>query len=344
MRSTKIFKLPFLFIVILLISNLALPAQKQPNKKTEVLLCGTIHYIPDSLKQNWQGFRKFLEDYKPDAICVEYRMPADSVSLMQADGKNYVKELDSLAKAWKISMPKAKARIKELYAALKQTDDWAKRIELYQLLYVHADFGNANFQAWRAYNSISKLQEDKRNEIRKTNPFYKRIEWLVRNLKNGEYSNVVFPLAVEFKIDYLIPVDDRTYNMRFSIAYTSAYDEVAGTKFENKAKTFWEEFIKTESSEMAKGNGLMFVNSAAWQKTSDYAQTGLYLSSGNRHHKDYVKYWNLRNKKVASNILDEIKGKGFKRVLVVMGYMHIPNMKKHMKNEKNISLKTISDY
>lgn len=344
MRLNKALNLPVIFSAVLVLTNLALPAQKQPNKKIEVLLCGTIHYIPDSLKQNWEGFRKFLEEYKPDAICVEYRMPADSVSLMQADGKNYVKELDSLAKAWNIDMPNAKSRIKELYTKLKQTDDWANRIELYQLLYVHADFGNANFQAWRAHNLITALAEEKRNEIRKMNPVYKRIESTVRNLKNGEYSNVIFPLAAEFKIDYLIPVDDRTYNIRFSIAYSTAYDEVAGTKFENKAKTFWEEFIKTESGEMAKGNALMFVNSAAWQKTSDYAQTGLYLSSGNRHHKDYVKYWNLRNKKVAKNVLDEIKGKGFRRVLVVMGYMHIPNMKKHMKNEKSISLKTISDY
>jgi hypothetical protein len=88
----------------------------------------------------------------------------------------------------------------------------------------------------------------------------------------------------------------------------------------------------------------MFVNSAAWQKTSDYAQTGLYLSSGNRHHKDYVKYWNLRNKKVAKNVLYEIKVKEFKWVIVVMGYLHIPNMKKYMKKEKDISLKTISEY
>jgi len=315
----------------------------QPIKKTEVLLCGTIHHIPDSVKQNWVAFRKFLQDYKPDAICVEYRMPGDSVSLMQADGKNYAKINDSLAKVWNIDMPNAKARIKELYTLLRQIDDWEKRIELYQLLYVQADFGNANFQAWRAHRLISILPEEKINEIRTKNPVYKRIEWLARNLKNNEYSNVVFPLAVEFKIDYLVPVDDRTYNMNFSIAYTTAYDEVAGTKFENKARIFWEEFIKDESAEIKKGNALMFVNSAAWIKRSDYAQTGLYLSSGNSHHREYVRYWNLRNKKIAKNILDQIKGKGYKRVLVFMGNLHIPNMKKYMMNEKSISIKTISD-
>jgi len=344
MRLNKILNLGFILSVVLLLTDLSLRAQSQPNNKPEVLLCGTIHYIPDSLKQNWISFRKFLEDYKPDAICVEYRMPDDSVSLMQADGKNYAKINDSLAKAWNIDMPNAKARIKELYTILKQTEDWANRIELFQLLYLQADFGNANFQAWRVHRLISILPEEKINEIRTKYPAYKRIEWLARNLKNNEYSNVVFPLAAEFKIDYLIPMDDRTYNMRFSIAYTTAYDEVAGTKFENKAKIFWEQFIKTESNEIGKGNALMFVNSPAWQKKSDYAQTGLYESSGNRHHKDYVRFWNLRNKKVAVNILHQIKGKGFKRVVVVMGYLHIPNMKKYMKNEKSISLKTISEY
>jgi len=333
-----------IFFAVLPLTNLSAGAQKQSKEKTEVLLCGTIHYIPDSLKQNWAGFRKFLEEYKPDAICVEYRMPTDSVSLMQADGENYAKINDSLAKVWNIDMANAETRIKELYTTLKQTDEWEKRIELYQLLYVHADFGNANFQAWRAHQAISILPEEKRNEISKIHPVYKKIEWLVRNLKNNEYHNVVFPLAAEFKIDYLIPVDDRTYNMRFSIAYTKAYDEVAGTKFEDKAKTFWEQFIKDEANEIKKGNALMFVNSAAWIKRSDYAQTGLYESSGNRHHKDYVRYWNLRNKRVARNILDQINGKGFKRVLVFMGNLHIPNMKKYMKDEKSISLKAISDY
>jgi len=94
MPLNKTLNLLLIVSVILLLTNLSAGAQKQPKEKTEVLLCGTIHYMPDSLKQNWVEFRKFLEDYKPDAICVEYRMPTDSVSLMQADGENYAKIME----------------------------------------------------------------------------------------------------------------------------------------------------------------------------------------------------------------------------------------------------------
>lgn len=343
MRLNKTLKLSFIFSVFFMSINLLLTAQEQRNKKTAILLCGAIHQIPDSANRNWNGFRDFLRDFRPDAICVEYRMPGDSISLMQADGQRYQQESDSLAKVWNTDTLNTNRRVQELYAALRQNDDWAKRIELFQLLYLGADFGNANFQAWRAHKLISMLPEDKRMEIRTRYPAYKRMESIVRGIRNNEYSNVVFPLALEFNIDYLYPVDDRTYNMRFSIAYGEGYEEVKGTKFENKAKKFWEEFIKTESGEIAKGNALMFVNSVAWQKTSDYAQTGLYLSSGNKHHKDYVKFWHARNKKVAINVLDQIKGKEYKRVLVIMGYLHIPDMKKYMKKEKDILLKTIGD-
>lgn len=344
MRLRKTLKSALILSSFFIMITQSATAQGQQDKKPEILICGTIHHIPDSVNQNWNGYRKFLRDFRPDAICVEYRMPGDSISLMHADGERYQQIADSLATVWNTDTLNANKRIKDLYAALRLNDDWEKRIELFQLLYLEADFGNANFQAWQAYKLVSILPDDKKKEIRTRYPAYKRMESIVKAIKNNEYSNVVFPLAVEFKIDYLYPVDDWTYNRRFSIAYMEAYEELEGTKFENKAKTFWEEFTKIESGEIAKGNGLMFVNSAAWQKKADYAQTGLYLSSGNIHHKDYVKYWNERNKKVGINILDQVKGKEYKRVAVFMGYLHIPNMKKYMKKEKSILLKTMSDY
>jgi hypothetical protein len=310
-----------------------------------LLLVGTMHYLPDSAGRNWQEFASFLDTYKPDAICVEYWMPDDSTSLKQVDGGRYRAVLDSLANAWKIDKAAAQNRIKTLYAELDHADDLKKRIELYQLLHISADYGNADFQAWRAYQLTSTLTENEKQLLRKEWPGYRRIEWLVTGkLKNNEYGRVVFPLAVKYNITYLYPVDDRTYNMRFSIAYGKGFEELTGTKMADKIRASWDEFIKLEAEAIKKGNALMFINSNEWMERSNYMQAIQYENSGSIHNKDYVRYWNLRNEKVGVNILEQIKGKEFKKVAVFMGNLHIPNIKEHMKGESSVTIKTISDY
>ncbi|MEI9810617.1 MAG: DUF5694 domain-containing protein [Bacteroidota bacterium] len=331
-----------LILLIFLTTNQLLTAQKKAAPKANILLSGTMHYLPDSQRQNWESYREFLEQYKPDAICIEYRIPGDTASLMQADGKRYQLIIDSLRKAWHINIPDEKARIKELYALLKQGEDWKKRIELYQLLYLDADFGNSNFQAWRAYHLIAAMPDKEKEKIRLESPHFKSIEFVARYLRNNEYGNIVFPLAVKFNIDYLYPVDDRTYNARFSIAFQDGSEKMTGTKFEEKWKAAWEQFTKEETEEKKKGNALMFINSDEWQERANYVQASLYLESGNRYYKDYVRYWHLRNKKVSESVLNSIEKSGAQRTVVFMGYLHIYDMKKNLSKKKNIVLESHS--
>jgi hypothetical protein len=208
-----------LFLVtLLLFTGTFLLAQNKKYTKPQLLLAGVIHQIPDSLKHNWNRYKSVIDQYRPDAICIEYRMPEDSVSLMHSDGDRYKIILDSLRNAWKINLADEKTRTRELYALLQQSEDWEKRIELYQLLYSNADFGNADFQAWRICNLTAEFPEAEKNKLKADYPVYNKIKNYVNRRKNSEFANVFFPLAVKFNIDYLHPVDEWIYNISFSIA------------------------------------------------------------------------------------------------------------------------------
>ena len=166
---------PFWLIIFVLFVT----AQSCLSQKPTVILVGAIHHIPDSLKDNWPKFRERLEDYKPDAICIEYRIPSDTVSILQAGGVRYFVVLDSLREAWNLNKQNIQERIKELYQKLKKEDHYKERLELYELLYVTADIGNAHYQGWRAYNSISALTAEEVEKIRKEYPAYDHLKNLM---------------------------------------------------------------------------------------------------------------------------------------------------------------------
>ncbi|MES1182113.1 MAG: hypothetical protein ABUL44_04890, partial [Flavobacterium sp.] len=96
---------------------------------------------------------------------------------------------------------------------------------------------------------------------------------------------------------------------------------------------------KDDATLLQEGDALMYTNSAKWQQNANYGQTTLYEESGDSSYKNYVMYWNLRNKKVVTNVLDAIEGKKYRHVVVFMGNMHIPNMKKHLKDQKKVLVK-----
>jgi hypothetical protein len=313
-------KQAIVFISLLLTSFLEDPAAKK-----EILLVGSIHHIDSAFAGNWHKLKTTLLNYKPDMICVEYRLPTDTLSLQNSMGKNIFYRLDSIGRSW----------ITEENKLSEESLPFRAEIKKFSQYYVTADFANANFHAFKL-NRYFERELDKNS----SNGIVKQVRRIKNSLMRNEYWNVVFPVADSLKISYLYPVDDWTYNLDFSLAYQSWSAELKGTDHLKKWTDFFAEFGKTENARIQSLDALEFVNAAEWQKNTDYGQSKILLDAGNKSYQEWVDLWHKRNNKIASNILEVTNKHQSTRTAVVFGYMHIPVIKAGLAAlDKNFTVK-----
>lgn len=284
--------------------------------KTKILLVGSIHHIPDSLDANWKKLRSALYQFRPQIICVEYRIPTDTVSLQNASGLKIFQRLDSISNSWKAKVEELAGEARDFNLFIKQFSDY----------YTHADFGNANYQAYRLNKYFWHLLAKFPN-----NGIIKQITTIKNNLRQNEYWNVIFPVADSLKIPYLFPTDNWVYNLLFSSAYQSWSKELGDTHYMNKWKQSYEVFNQIENNHLQSKDAIEFVNSAAWQKNADYIQTGLLTEAKNENYQEWVGLWHQRNHAIAKNIESVVAEFKPSKMLVVFGYMHIPVIKRELK-------------
>lgn len=83
-------------IYLLLFSLITAAALGQ---EKEVLIIGTMHTVPNIVKNSYRPLLKFAEKYEPDAIYVESIRPVDTISLNLRSNK-FVAKSDSLAEVF----------------------------------------------------------------------------------------------------------------------------------------------------------------------------------------------------------------------------------------------------
>lgn len=90
-------------IVFIVISSLLyatiLPAQE--NARKEVLIIGTMHKVPNIVKNSYRPLLKKAKAYAPEAIYVETPQPTDTLS-MQHTYPKFVAMVDSLRNVWEL--------------------------------------------------------------------------------------------------------------------------------------------------------------------------------------------------------------------------------------------------
>ncbi len=322
-------KLTGLTLGLLFWSITHLCAQQKP----EFLLVGVFHEMPDSLGCNWTSVYQKILDYQPDQIAVEYVMPSDSVSQIQDWGKNYRKDWADLMLAWEGKKVNVADSIQSLQQRLTQKDDPALRLRLWRYYHLHPDIGNRDYQSYLIQQNADAYRPLLDTTRQWDHAFLKRHHQVVNGRKNGEYFNLVFPVAKARGITYLYPTDEKkTYPVQ-SEAYGKFTEALENTADIKNYEAFWKDFIATEAREKANCNGMLFINSKKWLKKSDYGQAKILEETKNADYAQYAKVWYERNESIANNIIQAAKASQARKMAVFYGYMHIAPVKKFLEKQ-----------
>ena len=317
----------------------------KPSKqhKAEILLVGVFHHIPDSIAGcNWQPTLEMLLNYKPDQIAVEEVAPGDSSSLVHSLGDDYRQYFDSLLLEFVGTNINVSDSIKLYKELLEKEENFAFRLLLWKYYHLGLDMGNRDFQSFRIMQNIIEYSSliDTLKSWDKF--FWTKYQRFVTNRKNSEFYNIIYPLAISMKINYLYPTDDKiTYPLQ-SEAYGGFSEQLANTKYMNRMDSFWIDFNKTESHHLKNCNGLFHVNELGWLDKTDYGQAHILDDADNAAYQEFATVWYRRNKSIANRIIQASIESKAKKMVVFYGYMHIYPVRKFLE-QAGYTVKLLGD-
>jgi len=327
-------------VLLVLLTSFLFEAFAQ--KKTEIVLIGIFHDLPDSLQCTWAKTYQKLVRYKPDQIAIEYDMPDDSASLVHYLGPNYRALWDSVALAWIGQKINAADSIKHYSRLLSQKNNPKFRLQLWKYYHLGTDMGNRDYQTYlieKEWDTYSTLVDTTQTWGK---AFYTQHKSTVKRRKNGEFFNLVFPLARKYNIAYLYPTDNKVTYPAQSEAYGAFAEALENTEDWKKYEAYWQKFIADEAVQKANCTGLEFINSEAWIDHTDFGQTRILAHLKNPDYAEYVNVWYQRNESIASRIIAAAQLSKAKKMVVFYGNMHLYPVKKYLE-QQGFKVKLIGD-
>lgn len=334
-RIKSLLLLPGLFLFFLISSCTR-------EKKPEILLVGVFHEIPDSLSCNWKAPLSKLIQYQPDQVCVEYVAPWDTASLPFFLGDDYREKWDSVMIAWEGKLIQPRDSVNKYSRLLKEKYDDSIRYHLWKYYHLHADIGNRDYQTYLLHQRIkgSGQLPDTSSALGKN--FWKNYQRTLTHRGNGEYFNLVFPLAQAMKIDYIYPTDDKTTYTRQSEAWGKFYEQMTGTSTMNKIDSSWKAYTDNEKKQLLACNGLIDVNTRVFVQHTDFLQAHIADESKNEYFIQYRDIWYQRNQSIANRIIAAVNESKAERMAVFYGNIHVFPIKKFLE-EKGFTVKLLDD-
>lgn len=311
-------------------------------QKTEFLLVGVAHEIPDSLSCNWKPAYDKLVKFKPDQIAVEFIHPKDSASLVHHLGNDFRRKWDSIINAWVGKPINPKDSVDVYFKRARKSNSTNDRALLWRYNYLNTDVANQEYQQWLIRQLLKEGATYPDTSSRVGRLFWIYHNRTVARRSNSEYFNLVYPLAKLYKIPYLYPTDFRETFLLQSNAYEKFSTELDSTEHVKKYMDFWKEFNVNYNRERAACNIFNFTNTREWLKMSDYGQANFLTYTGNAAYKEYTRVWYLRNEMIAKNVIAAAKQSKAKRMVVVYGEMHIAPLKKYLE-EQGYKVKLLED-
>jgi hypothetical protein len=303
------------------------------NNKTEFLLVGVFHNIPDSLSCNWQYAYDRILRYQPDQVAVEWLHPSDTASLPHQYGDNYRYKWDSVMMAWEGKPINAADSINHYYSLLKKSNDDKFRLQLWRYYHLGLDIGNRDYQTYLLHRHIAQTGQFPDTSTMMGQAFWTRYKQTLASRKDGEFFRLVFPLANQLGIHYLYPTDDRVTFSAQSEAWSKFYDTVTGTPVLQRIDSFWKVFVETETRQLAVCNAISFVNTREWLKNTDYGQAHIADGLNNKDFANYSEVWYKRNKSIAKKIIAAANNSNANKMVVFYGYMHVFPVKQFLEQE-----------
>lgn len=330
------------FLIIVLLTSCVRRLTALRDIQPEVLLVGIAHEIESSLACNWKPAYEKILKYKPDGIAVEYVKPSDTTSLPFFLGEGYRKTWEADMIAMEGSMINAQDSINHYVQVTNHSKTDLLQYKLWKYYYLNMDFANRDYLLYQFYKNYHSTEQIHDTVSATGKRFWRQYKSVVANRKDGEFFNLVFPLAKALNLQYIYPTDNKSTYSKQSEAWSNFYEKYEGKDIMQKIDSGWKAYTKAENTALANCSLLTFMNSPACIALTDNIQTRL---ASHLHDKDfdaYVAVWYKRNQLIAGNIIEAINKSGAKRMAVFYGNMHVYPVKKYLE-EQGYKVKLLGD-
>jgi hypothetical protein len=339
----KVMKSLIYFVCCLFFS--AAFAQEQ-NKKTKIMIVGTVHEFRDSLikHQQFGNLINRLRSFQPDMICIESIPTWDTLSLNMVR-KTSLQGAARVRKEKELDFSKLPLAIEQLHDSLEISDEnLSLRSRLANAFYAHHDFYNAYYH-WFILQEKLLMNSTKASSTLVNSFAYDSIHSRVHAAqRKKEFGNIIFPLAHAELILRLENIDERADDSEFQkLGKHIAKRLILNFKIFKALKTY-KGLVKDTKEAEEKGRLIEFVNSKDFQmKMTDNIDglTKKWVKSKKARQAQLL--WYQRNERMARRILDAIKIKNPKNVIVFFGAAHIDFVKRELLKEPNLEVVTLSD-
>jgi hypothetical protein len=327
---------------IIILGFLLLHLTNVSAQKTEIVLVGIVHQMPDSFSNNWSKAYQKLLQYKADAIAVEWLQPDDPLSHVKYFDANYRHRFDSVMLKWEGKLINPSDSIVRYTTLLQQKKEAFYRYKLWQYYYLNIDMGNAEYQLFQIMHGDQSWFSHFDSSSYPAKAFLRSLRRSATRLKNTEHHNLVFPLAKQLHINYLYPTDDNSTFSYQSDAYGRLSNALKGTEELKQFESFWQAYSQNEATLIRKGNVIERINQPSWIDSTDIGQARILYATHNTHARDYVNIWYFRNKNLARRIAEAATKSKAKKMIVVYGNIHVYPIKKYLE-EMGYRVKLLGD-
>lgn len=300
----------FSILLIISIPMLCLAQEK------ELLIIGTMHTIPKIVKNSYKPLLDYAIEYAPEAIYVEDIQPSDTLSL-QTHTPIFLKQSDSLRIYCQIDENHFINLLKNDLTDLTEND----LNFLSQTYLLKRDRANYSYYKYLSLYGIKGAKEPLRNEN----------------------EDLTFKLAAQMGIKELFPIDDHQSDQD----YYKAWDKAIRESKKNGDIKLLNKLIKKNKKRLVVASLLGQLGKCTNNPKTLYLyyliNSFRFAQHSNPHTEAVKDFWDIRNYRMAKNIVKQIMATPYKRNVLIVGAGHIISLSKAL-NEINPNLKIILMY
>ena len=298
-------------IIILSFLLLSLWAQAQNDINTapeqqEIVLVGTMHYVPNLVKRAYKPMLRKAKKLNPDAIFLEYVPSHDSASIA-FDTPDFLKWSDSINNVFQADQIMVDEILDKELKAMK-TEDYAYMKKVF--------IANRDYANYRYYEYLENYG----------------VQGAGKPLQN-ETGDVSFPLAIEQNIKIVHSMDYQSSNEHY-YKYWRACDSVSTVDGESKrinkiAKNLYlQDVVGTLVYGLSRQTNKE-KTTVAYHKMNAFEmreeENELCTLGGY--------WWGFRNARMAQNIGEQVIDQDINKSIVVVGAGHIVGIEKELRSQ-----------
>lgn len=295
--------------------------QDVPVPKAKILVLGTNHYIPDSGKHEAEFILEKLVKYKPDLVATEYSPYYDTLSLRKWETKYYDAFLSAREREG-ISENEILDSIKHYQTVSVEAYSNERLAKLARFYYLLGDKSNLCYYVYQLVekeNEMSPTQFDRVKAII-DEELYGQVSG---RLKNDEYGNIVFPLALSQNLKETIPVDHQAKADSFVYWQKHQYKLL----IEKYTKPVYDSIIEAYEANKSKESPDNMITMNTHQFIQDHPDFYWPIPGLEFDSLTVVKTlepWDYRNELAIERLDEAIRETGSKRAIITYGAMHAP--------------------